>query len=1033
MRLECTINQEKFTDDGDIVIYARPESTAVPESQWPTSSPVKKDATFFLQFIQSGKYTIFGKLVGKTEIIDSLPLTISSLTDLEPSVITKLVESISISGQTNQAKYAVDSFVKPVQMLGRQAKVTVAVKLPTDQADKPDLTLSISNQKTKKELQKGSAPLTVTQDLDAEFEGGENHLVATVRRGWTGRESQPVIVRVSEPPNPPTPIITHYYSGTHASPTALPSQQTEIKIYNSYLRLTGLNAPANHQLRFLIFTIDGENLLLRKELIHELKVDAQGGWDVSLEGIPKLANGPMILFALAEAGTAHSYSKPLLMKFTALSPLNSPKVENVQLGSGSAEKYKSTPYTTNQGAITVDGDGLGTDTQVVAFLDGSDKPIGKTAEVTSGTKWKLTIPNLPEGEHYLTFALAQNGMVGGVSDPVRLSIRTRGPRVIGVQPPNFGTAPGIQALTIQFDPANQLSPGAAGEKDHYSLVPSGGTGRFDRGVEVPLAPSSAEFDTTRNQVLLKFAGLGPDIYQLVVRGTEFTTTNGTRRSGIIDQHGNNLEGVEGKPKTDYKIVLGKPAACEEEKPPSETPGITGQTGPYVTFPTYTNPNLSKFPNGFNPGDHVETRVARLYYFRDAHRVAQIIARDVAKSYNRQAVDVRRRLADKSRDVANRLTDERRANERASVTASEKARQAERELQQEQAAQVRARRDATTVQQDVTRKQNEIDALPATDPKKKAMENELKPILETQKALNAFIDAGPDRIKAATTSLQTARDKEVQTNEAVQAKGAEENRAKEEQFRLEVAAAHEDPDTYAPGDPNSEDPVRQVSVSVIGEGVIQLRGPIRGVNKIRTMINQIDGPVGQVKVAVHTVQINGEHGDRMEKVAGRIQRYIDHSRFLTSQTGQMLRRAVVQVAARKAEEAAHLCASEGQGQAARDRRYLYEFFGKDFTDELYALDSEFLHTGNKLLSLHSMDTTSLASALFMLALAKNTTRIEILHEFNRLLVQQLPFAEQNYFTASARTRTAKTSSFSRKMPNSNRSWASSTRRLPARIR
>src|SRR5262249_10253284 len=152
----------------------------------------------------------------------------------------------------------------------------------------------------------------------------------------------------------------------------------------------------------------------------------------------------------------------------------------------------------------------------------------------------------------------------------------------------------------------------------------------------------------------------------------------------------------------------------------------------------------------------------------------------------------------------------------------------------------------------------------------------------------------------------AREKEVQTNEATQAKAAEESRAREEQFRREVAAASEDPDTYAPGDIDSDDPVRRVSVSVIGEGVIQLRGPIQGMNKIRTMINEIDAPVGQVRVAIHTVQINGEHGDRMEKVAATIQQYIDHSRFLTSQSGQILRKAVVLVASRKADEVALSC-------------------------------------------------------------------------------------------------------------------------------
>lgn len=160
------------------------------------------------------------------------------------------------------------------------------------------------------------------------------------------------------------------------------------------------------------------------------------------------------------------------------------------------------------------------------------------------------------------------------------------------------------------------------------------------------------------------------------------------------------------------------------------------------------------------------------------------------------------------------------------------------------------------------------------------------------------------------------------------------------------------------DTDSVDPVEQVSVSVIGEGLIQLRGPIKGINIIRTMINQIDSPVGQVRVGVHTVQINGERGDRMEKVAAKIQAYIDHSRFLTVQSGEMLRKSIVAVAARKAAECGE---TAGLTQEDRDAKYLYAFFGDDFIRELEVMDSEFLKTGNKLLSLHSMDTTSLAAA------------------------------------------------------------------------
>ena len=118
-----------------------------------------------------------------------------------------------------------------------------------------------------------------------------------------------------------------------------------------------------------------------------------------------------------------------------------------------------------------------------------------------------------------------------------------------------------------------------------------------------------------------------------------------------------------------------------------------------------------------------------------------------------------------------------------------------------------------------------------------------------------------------------------------------------------------------------------------------------------MIDQIDTPVGQCRISVHSVQINGEHADRMEKVAKHIQTYIDQARFLTMQSSEMLRKAVVQVAARKAQAAYER--NPGDTQQHRDERYLHAFFGKDFIDELAAMDSEFLHTGNKLLSLHSI--------------------------------------------------------------------------------
>ncbi|MFC1759823.1 hypothetical protein ACFL2H_13830, partial [Planctomycetota bacterium] len=253
----------------------------------------------------------------------------------------------------------------------------------------------------------------------------------------------------------------------------------------------------------------------------------------------------------------------------------------------------------------------------------------------------------------------------------------------------------------------------------------------------------------------------------------------------------------------------------------------------------------------------------------------------------------------------------------------------------------------------------------------------------------------ETIDSLETQAASLRAEANRTNEAAIRSQAKEDRARESQFRLEVASAHEDPDTYAAGTLNSVDPVAQVSVSVIGTGLIQLRGPQKGINTIRTMIHQIDAPVGQVKVDIATVQLNGERGEKLERAVTDSEAYVDLGRFLTSQSLLYLRHAISQEAFRIAEEN-----EQGQHlQVDRDRKYLYHWFGRDFIDELYAMDSEFLNSENKLLSLHSMDSISLHRALFILALAKNDVRQNVLANFSNLIQTELPQAEFDFRRAS----------------------------------
>jgi hypothetical protein len=280
--------------------------------------------------------------------------------------------------------------------------------------------------------------------------------------------------------------------------------------------------------------------------------------------------------------------------------------------------------------------------------------------------------------------------------------------------------------------------------------------------------------------------------------------------------------------------------------------------------------------------------------------------------------------------------------------------------------------------------------------------ELREIQNLKKSLPRSADQLKSDLSTYQQQVESLRSEMLDSQESLAGAQSKEDRAKEDQFRKEVSAAKEDPDTYVPGKLDSVDPVTQVSVSVIGEGVIQLRGPIKGVNKIRTMINQIDSPLGQVKIGISTVQINGEHGDRMEKVAQRIEGQIDVSRFLTSHSLMLMRKAVQEVAAEVAVEACgpgednlQPGALRGHTQIDRDRRYLYAFFGRDFIDSLFAMNSEFLYTGNHLLSLNSMDNISLNRALFVLALARNDVRERIIERFIQHIQTELPQAEYEY--------------------------------------
>ncbi len=1034
----------------------------------------------------------------------------------------------------------------------------------------------------------------VSLNLSQEGTPGQEVTVTITRIDGASKAVKQATVRVIRP-HPASGAAARFFVDRVATTDGLAAEEpaAKVEVYGTYLRVRGRAFGSFQEPKFF-YTVGGRTLEVA-QVQSVAPLTPAGDWEYRLT-LPALNSATEFkLLTRGDFTDGHAFvDTALTVRVNLLpAPLAAPQVAIQKSASEAeplaAEEFQAAglpTYLLNRRAVKVRVTPSGAGAQAVAlYLD--DRLIG-TEKIPAATPKQIDfdIPAVGDGRDHVLKAVGKVADSSSPSAQVAVKVVTTRPAVESVLAPGFGQTNGVgsEKVRIRFTADNRLDK---------ALVVSG---NFDvlhneRGdAPVSVRAGSPEFEPATNTVILTASPVKPGSYTVRVS------------KSVKDVYGNDVLVLPGL-KSDtaaYETVLY--TATVDTPQPSQTAGVTLQTGPNVTFPEYTK--YREVPDGFNPSDRVETRVVRLYYTRDAHRVAQIINRDV-KSYNVAAVDVRRRAADRARDDANLTQDERQRLERAAVTAAGATRAAEAKLRDLQSRLATARNEAAVATTQIGQRQGQLDqfqrtfgrdqanvgvrrdtdvstdeaqrrvdrlradiarletvATAATTPgitatsrptdldtpilnargnlsasqqaltvaystakadvEKKdpavigainkvakletdrqqpnltpdqlaRLDSELalarqERDVETQNAIlrstyaadlqsktqavqtnqltferlvnarealavlpaqrQALLDAERDLTRAravaqgrsatdtgadlsqdtvtglqaeirklnsivasstaaeqslrdeitrATADVQARRTEEVRANELALSKDREELRKREEQFRREVAAAKADPDTYAPGKPKSDDPVEQCSISVIGEGLIQIRGPVKGLNVIRTMINQMDAPTGQVRVGVHTVQVNGERQERMDKVVANIQRYLDHSRFLTTQSAQMLRKAVTLVASRKADEAAHTLAP-GCSRAEQDLKYLHCFFGKDFIEELRQLDSEFLRTGNKLLSLHSMDSTSLSAALFLLALAKNDIRAEILQEWQGQLQTKLPAAEMAFYTA-----------------------------------
>ncbi|MDY3553439.1 hypothetical protein R5W24_002541 [Gemmata sp. JC717] len=932
---------------------------------------------------------------------------------------------------------------------------------------------------------------TLTFNFDnMEVKDFSGRVIVTIKE--TGAPIVQFVLRVPSPVRASDRVIlTDTRNHLHATFAPVATVTTAVNVFGSakgtsFLELKGITPNPVTAIKFVGQTgAEGMSLLSAANT----GTDGTTGWRAQLTNLP--AQGDGIVAAFAEFGTGEHVYAANRVAFTQQGIRAKPDVPTVQVvKTTSSSTSNALPLVKNaagmdtaryaSNATTVDV--LMTPGQNTAgFLVRVDTKVTFVASTNASTTERLAVTTADN----VTTPIVVTAVRGDVeSDSVVKNVQVRtpdqGPRVVNVSAPGFGTSTTAK-VQVQFAPTDvTLARGFLQATDAFTIVHNENKARTatTTATDPALTIAITDFDPVGNVVTLTVGGVLPGTYTLAVGPSK-----------ILDQFGNAAPA--------YQTILGAQQAAD---PPSVDRGITFYPGPAVPLAEYLNPR--PLVEGFLPSDRVEARVVRLYYYRDAHRVAMLVNRTV-KSYNSAGVAIQQRAADRTRDDADLAAEERKRLEAAAVRAAQEARAVETELNnlqnsnnsaRNQAATARigqsqleqqlaqARRDLErtrlvtsttreadqavitqsqqvnnlqiesnelgrqikvvndeldkitgTATADITRKselstrlgvlqvqkggtdrsltdarlvlarlQAETKARvePSADPAQQrvlALENELRKLQSVAGSADAVEANNAARIAQLQQTLATKREAEARTLEAWQVKELVESRLRRNQFRAEVAAAKADPGTYAPADPGSVDPVLQCNISVIGEGLIQIRGPIKGLNAIRTMINQIDAPVGQVRVSVHTLQVNGERGDHMEKVIANIQRYLDHSRFLTAQSAQILRNTVTAVAARKAAEAAATLAP-GCTQWDRDQRYLYAFFGKDFTDELAQIDSEFLKTGNKLLSLNSMDSTSLSAALFLLALAKNDVRTEILNEFLAVVQRDLPAAEANYYLA-----------------------------------
>lgn len=175
---------------------------------------------------------------------------------------------------------------------------------------------------------------------------------------------------------------------------------------------------------------------------------------------------------------------------------------------------------------------------------------------------------------------------------------------------------------------------------------------------------------------------------------------------------------------------------------------------------------------------------------------------------------------------------------------------------------------------------------------------------------------------------------------------------------------------------SDDAIDRVRITVVGEGQLHLRGPLEGVNAITRMIHEIDQPVGEVKIGIHVIQFTASDDTALEGVNGTVDRYLSHARQMSRTSQALFRIALGNVAARY--------------QAAHPERFEDKFFYGPCVQNFCLLSGT-----PTPITLAMLDSRDIVNTLFLVGLANQEARREVLTEFRRLVAAELPRLHEEY--------------------------------------